>query len=171
MLIDCSYFTKGARHILNANATLGTLPHSNAAEVNDTIEAFIAEHQEDYLVAMLGKTIGNKVNAYLVCLDEDEKPTHHDNLDAVCDCLRDSFADYVFFHILRDTNTQGTVSGLVRLKCANEYVAPIVRQVNIWNTMVNKHRRFAEWCSSSDCTMAGISIDSEMLTKINQFNL
>lgn len=174
MLIDCSYFTNGPRHILNASlGTVGRLPNANATEVNETIEAYISEYQEEYLVGMLGKTMGNKVNANLVCLEEDEKPTHHENIDAVCERLRDSFADYVFFHILRDTSTQSTITGLVRLKCANEYVAPIRRQVNVWNTMVDKHSRFAEWCQSTDCTMPGISINpySDMLTKINQFNL
>lgn len=172
MLIDCSYFTKGPRHILNASlGTVGRLPNANATEVDDAIEAYISEYQEEYLVSILGNTMGNKVNAYLVCLDEDENPTHNTNIDAVCERLREPFADYVFFHILRDTSTQSTITGLVRLKCANEYVAPIRRQVNAWNSMVNKHRRFAEWCQASGCTLSGISINSDMLTKINQLNL
>lgn len=168
MLIDCSYFTKGPRRILNA--TLGTSTIPNAIEVNAAIEAYISVHQESYLVQVLGRA-GNRVNAYLVCLDEDETAKHNDNIDSVCDRLRDSFADYVFFHILRDMNTQSTITGLVRLKCANEYVAPIQRQVSTWNAMVDKHRIFAEWCQSSGCTLSGISINSELLTKINVLNL
>lgn len=174
MLIDCSYFTKGSRHILNASlGTPGncTLPNANAVEVNETIEAFISEHQEEYLVNVLGSVLGHKVNAYLVCMEEDESPKHIDSIDALCEHLRDSFADYVFFHILRDTNTQSTITGLVRLKCANEYVAPIRRQVNVWNSMVNKHRLFAEWCLSSDCPISGITISADMLEKINVLNL
>ncbi len=172
MLIDCSYFTKGSRHIMNATlGTLGRLPNANASEVIDTIEAYIAEYQEEYLIGMLGNKVGNKVNAYLVCLEEDEQPTYQHGFDAACELLRDSFADYVFFHILRDSSSQSTITGLVRLKCTNEYVAPIRRQVNVWNSMVNKHSRFAEWCQSSECTLSGISINSYMLTKINQLNL
>jgi hypothetical protein len=172
MLIDCSYFTKGPRRILNASlGTVGRLPNANATEVADAIEAYISEYQEEYLAGILGNTVGNKVNAYLVCLEEDENPTCNANIDAVCERLRESFADYVFFRILRDTSSQSTITGLVRLKCANEYVAPIRRQVNAWNSMVNKHRRFAEWCQSSGCTLSGINISSDMLTKINQLNL
>ena len=159
MLIDCSYFTKGTRHILNAS--LGTLPN----------EAYIAEFQEQYLVEMLGPTLGNKFNAYLVCLDEDEEPIRNEKMDAVCDRLKESFADYVFFHILRDANTQSSITGLVLLKSANTYVAPIRRQVSVWNTMVDRNRRFAEWCQSSDCTTSGISISNDMITKINALNL
>lgn len=172
MLIDCSYFTKGSRHILNASlGTNETLPNPNTMEVNLAIEGYIEEHQEMFLTQMLGQTLGNRVNAYLVCLEDDETPKHMPGLDAICDRLREPFADYVFFHILRDMNTQSTMTGLVRLKCANEYVAPLRRQVSIWNSMANKNRLFAEWCNSSECAISGISVDSNMLTYINTLNL
>ena len=172
MLIDSSYFCKGFRHILNA--TLGTedsLPNPNAMEVNLAIEGYIEEHQEMFLIRMLGRAMGNRVNSYLVCLDEDEEPKHSDIIDTLCDQLKESFADYVFFHILRDMNTQSTMTGLVRLKCANEYVAPIRRQVSIWNSMAEKNRLFSEWCNSSECATSGISIDPDMLIYINSLNL
>lgn len=171
MLIDCSYFTKGSRHILNATVGNTTIPNPNAIEVNAAIEAFIVENQEPYLVQMLGSSLGNRVNAYLVCLEEDETPKHNDHFDDVCGRLKESFADYVFFHILREMNSQASMTGLVRLKCANEYVAPIRRQVNVWNSMVDKNRLFAEWCQSADCTIYDISVDRYMLTKINPLNL
>ena len=69
MLIDCSYFIKGSRHIQNATLGNGKLPNANAMETCAAIEGFIAEYQESYLVATLGATIGNKLNAYLVCVD------------------------------------------------------------------------------------------------------
>lgn len=174
MLIDCAYFTKGSRHILNA--TLGTLgngtfPNANAVEVNEAIESYISEHQEEYLVSVFGYDFGQKVNSYLICIEEDESPKHIDSFDVLCEHLRDSFADYVFFHILRDVNTQSTITGLVRLKSVNEYVAPIRRQVNVWNAMVNKHRLLAKWCMSSDCPISGITISADMLEKINVLNL
>ena len=124
-----------------------------------------------FLIRMLGRTLGNRVNSYLVCLDEDEEPKHSSAIDTICDQLKESFADYVFFHILRNMNTQSTMTGLVRLKCANEYVAPIRRQVGIWNSMADKNRLFSEWCKSSECTTSGISIDPDMLTYINCLNL
>lgn len=172
MLIDSSYFCKGSRHILNATlGTKDTLPNPNAMDVNLAIEGYIQEHQERFLLRMLGQTLGNRVNAYLVCLEEDEEPKHAAGLDAICDRLREAFADYVFFYILRDMNTQSTMTGLVRLKCANEYVAPIRRQVSVWNSMANKNRVFAEWCKSSECTTSGISVDPDMVTYINSLNL
>lgn len=173
MLIDCSYFTKGTRHILNASlgCAEGSIPNPNAAEVCGAIIGYIEEHQEQYLRGMLGASLGNKVNAYLVCQDEDENPPIKENIDAVVERLRDSFADYVFFHIVRDSNEQQTMTGLVRLKCANTYVSPMSRQVNVWNAMVDKNRAFAEWAASDDCPLKGIGISSEMTTKINRLNL
>lgn len=170
MLIDSSYFCKGPRHILNASlGTKDTFPNPNAMEVNLAIEGYIEEHQERFLYLMLGQTLGNRVNTYLVCLEEEQKQIPA--IDAICDRLREPFADYVFFHILRDMNTQSTMTGLVQLKCANEYVAPIRRQVSIWNSMADKNRLFAEWCNSSECTISEISVDSDMLTYINSLNL
>lgn len=169
MLIDCSYFTEGPRHILNS--TLGTLPDPNAVEANAGIEAYIAEYQEEFLRLALGSSLGNKVHNYLVCLDEDASCKHTENFDVVCEKLKESFADYVFFHIMRDSNTQQTMTGLVRLKCANDYVAPIRRQVTVWNGMVKKNIRFIEWVGTSECPIEGIEMDKEVLTNINHFNL
>lgn len=172
MLIDCSYFTKGPRHILNASmGNHDTLRNPNAAEVNKAIEAYIEDNQERFLVRVLGATLGNKVNAYLVCQEEDENPTSNKNFDAICEHLREPFADYVFYYILRDSAAQATITGLVRLKCANDYVAPIRRQVSTWNAMVEKNRLFALWSQSVDCPIAGISISEDMTTKINSLNL
>lgn len=162
MLIDHTYFADGPRQIMNA--TLGQTPSPNSVEVCRTIEAYISEFQETYLRGMLGDETGNKVNAYLVCLDEDETAGHIGSYDEVCNRLKESFADYVFFHILRDINEQTTITGLVRMKCANTYVPPIRKQVSAWNAMVDKHRMFKEWSKSDN-------IKEEFLIKINHFNL
>lgn len=175
MLIDCSYFTKGQRRI--KNATIGipknptTLPNPDYAVVDELINGYISDYQEEFLIAMLGSKTANKVNAYLVCQQEDETPPHVESLEKVCEKLKEPFADYVFFHILRDTQTQSTITGVVRLKTVDEYVAPIRKQVDTWNRMVDRNRIFADWVNTEDCQMAGISVDNHMLTKINTLNL
>ena len=179
MLIDCSYFLEGPRHIQNATAgdskpkpiLPGGLPMDNSVAVNRTIEAYIAEFQEEFLKRMLGDTFGNKAHTYLVALEEDENPSHNPSYDSVLERLKVPFADYVFFHILRDANTQSTITGLVRLKCANEYVAPIRRQVTVWNSMVDRNRLFASWAKSEECPVRNITVDSFLLNKINPLNI
>jgi hypothetical protein len=168
MLIDVSYFTAGPRHILNAS--LGTMPNPNAEEVNAAIEDYIAYYQEQYLCEMLGESLGNKVNAYLVCQDEGDTISN-EHIETLCAQLRQSFADYVYYQIIGTSNEQATMTGLVMLKSANTYSAPINRQVGVWNAMVERNRRFAQWCNSSECSFPNIRTSSNMLTKINNLNL
>ena len=169
MLIDCSYFTKGSRQILNC--TVGTLPSPNAQEVMKSIEAYIAENQEQFLLRMLGPSVANKVHNYLVCQDEDGAVKRIESIDDVCSRLRESFADYVFFQILRTANTRATINGLVVLKISDTHVAPLRRQVVAWNTMVDRNNLFAQWCKTDQCKLTGIKISDAMLTKINSLNL
>jgi hypothetical protein len=94
------------------------------------------------------------------------------DMETLCSRLRESFADYVYYKILADGSEQATVTGLVRLKSANTQVgSPINRQVTVWNMMVERNRRFAEWASSGRCPYVGIKTSSKMLTKINNMNL
>lgn len=171
MLIDCSYFTVGSRRILNAAVgSKGTFPDANAIEVNAAIEAYISENQELFLMKMLGHSLGNKVHTYLISLDEGGQK-RLEVFDALCERLSESYADYVFYRILRDSNSQATATGLVRLKCANEYVSPIRKQTAVWNNMVEKNRNFALWAASEECKLKGVSVSEEMITMINIFNL
>ncbi len=169
MLIDCSYFVDGPRHI--QNATLGKMPNPNAEEVNAAIKAYIRVFQRPFLKEALGAPIAGAVTSYLKLIEQDENEEHDADLDVVIERLREPFANYVFYKILRDNNSQATMTGLVRLKCANDYVAPLRRQVSIWNDMVDMIADFSAWCKSSDCHVSGIYTDSNLLTKTNVLNL
>ncbi len=169
MLIDCSYFTAGPRHI--QNATLGRMPNPNAEEVNAAIKAYIARYQRKFLNGVVGANLSRAIISYLEKMDKNSGTEPQADLDMVIEQLREPFADYVFYRILRDCNTQATMTGLVRLKCANDYVAPIRRQVSTWNGMVDMIADFTKWCKSSDCTISGIVTASNFLTKINALNL
>lgn len=172
MLIDCSYFVDGPRHIQNATlGNSGRMPKANSEEVNAAIEAYIKMFQWPFLKEALGAPIASSVNSYLKLHEKHEGEKHDIDLDMVIEQLREPFANYVFYKILRDSNSQATMTGLVRLKCANDYVAPIRRQVSTWNDMVNMIADFSAWCKSSDCHVSGIVTDSNLLTKINVLNL
>lgn len=172
MLIDCSYFVDGPRHIQNATlGDSGRMPKANSEEVNAAIEAYIKMFQWPFLKEALGAPIASSVNSYLKLHEKYEGEEHDVDLDMVIEQLREPFANYVFYKILRDSSSQATMTGLVRLKCANDYVAPIRRQVSTWNDMVNMIADFSAWCKSSDCHVSGIVTDSNLLTKINALNL
>ena len=93
------------------------------------------------------------------------------DLDMVLEQLKEPFADYVFFKILRDSSSQATMTGLVRLKSANNYVAPIKRQVSTWNEMVEAIADFRDWCDSDECPFPDIETSDNFKSKINTFNL
>lgn len=165
MLIDVSFFTAGSRHILNA--TLGT----ESTLVNDTILDYIATYQAEYLTGMLG-AVGEDIHSYLVDLDEDASTERNEAYDSICSRLRQPFADYVFFQLLRVSNTQATIMGLLRLKeGANEYASPMNRGVITWNRMVSRNRAFLRWCEDGKCPIKGIKIQRNLLTPVNRFNL
>ena len=84
--------------------------------------------------------------------------------------LKEPFADYVLFNILRDASSQATITGNVRLKCANEYVSPIKAQVIAWNRMVDANIKFILWAREGNCPIP-LETQTNMLNRINQFNL
>lgn len=165
MLIDVSYFTAGPRQILNATLGKGT------SKENAVIEQYIAEYQEEFLCRVLGQNVGEAMQSYLDKLDDDPEVETDSDFEAVCAKLRKPYADYVFFNILRDSGQTSTITGLVRLKVANQYVEPIIRQVTTWNRMANSLNLFAEWVDNGESPVSGIEIDPYMLESINRFNL
>lgn len=165
MLIDVSYFTAGPRQILNATLGKGT------TRENAVIEQYIAEYQEEFLCRVLGDKVGAAMQSYLCELDNKPEADNDKDMDALCAKLRKPFADYVFFYILRDSGQQASITGVVKLKSANSYVEPIVRQVSTWNRMANKLNLFAEWVDGGECPVSGIVIDKYLLESINRFNL
>ena len=168
MLIDCSYFVSGPRQI--QNATLGKLPNVHAETVNEAIKTYIRMFQWPFLKGVLGSHCATILNKYLKQIENSDEE-HDEDLDMIIEQLNEPFANYVFYKILRDVNDQATMTGLVHLKCANEYVSPIRRQVSIWNDMVDMIEDFSVWCKSSECRLSDISTDSNFLTKINVLNL
>lgn len=168
MLIDVSYFTYGPRQIENASTV--KMPLSGSLSVNEAIDGYIKSFQYEYLLNMTGKKLAGEITDYLDLVEKNEPvdPGNESAYEMLCEKLRESFADYVFYYILRDMNHKSTMTGLVRLKCANTYIAPIKRQVSIWNSMVNKNRLFVEWAKGNSFE---VEVNKNLLTCINSFNL
>mgnify|MGYP004500939209 CR=1 FL=1 len=165
MLIDVSYFTAGPRQILNATLGKGT------TKENAVIEQYISEYQEEFLCRALGVKVGAAVQSYLDDFDNNPDAVESEDFEAIITKLRKPFADYVFFYILRDAGQSATITGVVRLKVANTYVEPIVRQVTTWNRMANALNLFDEWVDGGECPVPGVEIEQYLLEPINRFNL
>lgn len=174
MLIDVSYFTSGPRHIMNATANAS--PNQNQLSVNKAIMGYVKHYQMAFLCEMLGDALALLLNGYMAEKEAAEKDNQdfdvNEGYEMLMSKLRESFADYVFFYILRDAATQATDRGLVIWKNDNEVVSPISRQVSVWNEMVNRNIRFKAWVGAQSSAPYSVAVVSDnMITRINPFNL
>ena len=165
MLIDVSYFTKGARRIQNASANDRMKADSGAT--NSVIESYIECYQHRFLSAVVGEKEAGYIEDYLGMADSEEGESKYRE---VCERLKEPFADYVMFYILRDSNIQKTVTGSVKLKSANTSVSTIRAQVNVWNDMVGRNLDFIRWAREGNCPIDLVT-ETQMLNRINQFNI
>ena len=163
MLIDVSYFTSGPRHI--ENASVAEMPSPQSLAVNEVINGYIKAFQTEFLHTAVGFSLSQAITDYLEIVEQ-EKEDSSDEVD-----ILEKDEPQSGYALLCDMNTQATITGLVRLKCANEYISPIKRQVSVWNSMVKKNRLFVEWAMSDDCPFTGLKIQKNLLTPINAFNL
>ena len=164
-LIDCSYFYVGPLQIMNARP-IDDLDN-NAIAVQETITGYIERYQGEFLLKMVGKELSADVTAYLAERGNDENHTD-EAMEELCDKLRPSFAHYVYFKIVGDVNQTMTITGLMKLKSANDNQIPRQRMVKVWNDMVELNKQFVAWAEESDYD---VFYYVEMVTPINQFNL
>lgn len=162
MLIDVSFFISGPRRIVNAVSN--TTPNANNTAVNSAIMGYIKHYQKDFLCGMLGFDLGSKVDKYIK--SKDEGADIDEEYEDICSRLQESFADYVFFYILRNANREMTISGLVSLKSANSYISPLDKEVEVWNEMVQRNIEFKNYANSK-----GIVVNKNFITPINPFNI
>ena len=164
-LIDCSYFYVGPLQIMNARP-IDDLDN-NAISVQETITGYIERYQGEFLLKMVGKELSADVTAYLAERGNDEQHTD-EAMEELCEKLRPSFAHYVYFKLVGDVNQTMTITGLMKLKSANDNQIPRQRMVKVWNDMVELNKQFVAWAEESDYD---VFYYVEMVTPINQFNL
>lgn len=164
-LIDCSYFYVGPLQIMNARP-IDDLDN-NAIAVQETITGYIERYQGEFLLKMVGKELSADVTAYLAERGNDEQHTD-EAMEELCEKLRPSFAHYVYFKLVGDVNQTMTITGLMKLKSANDNQIPRQRMVKVWNDMVELNKQFVAWAEESDYD---VFYYVEMVTPINQFNL
>ena len=164
-LIDCSYFYVGPLQIMNARP-IDDLDN-NAIAVQETITGYIERYQGEFLLKMVGKELSADVTAYLAERGNDEQHTD-EAMEELCEKLRPSFAHYVYFKLVGDVNQTMTITGLMKLKSANDNQIPLQRMVKVWNDMVELNKQFVAWAEESDYD---VFYYVEMVTPINQFNL
>lgn len=177
-LIDCSYFYVGPLQVMNARPQNEL--DTNAIAIQEEITAYIERYQEEFLLKMVGKSVADVVTDYLAHLEayqqaleeaaegEEPEPYVNEAAETLCQHLRPSFAHYVYFKLVGDVNQTMTITGLMKLKSANDNQSPRNRMVRVWNDMVNLNKQFVEWAETSNYE---VFYHVEMITPINNFNL
>lgn len=181
MLIDVTSFTSGPRQIENAAVPQKTANHIAVAE---RINGYIDFYQTDFLRHAVGPHLCSDIDAYSRVEHHTQEETlaeensngeqvayeePNERMESLIALLREPFAEYVFFYMLRDMNALPTITGLVQLKCANSYVSPLEKGVQAWNRMVEGLELFAR--EAKGLGVEGVTIDKNMLTYLNTFNL
>lgn len=169
MLIDVSYFTEGPRHILNAspNTASALAKGQNSLAVNERIESYIRYYQPQFLEKMLGASLKAVFEMYIDEQDNGCADTDND-YEEMLERLRESFADYVYFWILKTANRKSTITGHVVLKNDNKIASPNVEMCRAWNDMVDRNIDFVKW--AEHCPFS-VEISESMLTHINTMGL
>lgn len=167
-LIDCSYFYVGPLQIENARP-IDDLDN-NAFAVDEAITAYIERYQGEFLLKMVGKDLAQTVTDYLAAVEAAAPEPHVDEYaETLCQQLRPSLAHYVYYKLVGDAGQNMTITGLMKLKSANEYQSPRNRMVKVWNDMVELNKQFIAWASEQ--SGYDVYYHVEMITPINRFNL
>ena len=120
--------------------------------VNNAIDGFIKEYSPVFLTKVYGKELADKIIGT-------EMDSADDQLRKKFESVAEPLADFVMFHILRNTSQRATIDGTVVIKSANTRVSPAVMQANIWNSMVDKLRDF---CKQNE----QVRVNQDLLVKI-----
>ena len=159
-LIDCKYFYVGPLQVQNARP-IDDLD-ANAQAVQESITAYIERYQSEYLEKMLGEELAQQVLSYFDGESEDAA------MESLCEKLRLSFAYYIYYKLVGDVNQTTTITGLMKLKSANENQPIRNRMTRVWNEMVDLHKKFLKWAEASSFN---VFYREEMVTYINQYNI
>lgn len=177
-LIDCSNFYSGPLAIENAKATDDL--DNNAYAVQEAITGYIEHYQDEFLDKMVGEAVAAQVKYHLAAVEayeqalanaedgEEVEPYADDDAEELCEKLRKPFAHYVYFKMVGDCNQTMTITGLMRIKSANDNQPPRQRMVSVWNHMVELNKKFVKWAETSSYE---VFYHVNMVTPINQFNI
>lgn len=179
-LIDCTYFTQGERSILGAPLSVTATTDQGEIAVRDAIHGYVDTLQGEFLKNVVGKVTASLLQEYLdlkaaaaeaeLLEDEDPEWTEDAELEMIASSLREPFADFVFYNILRYARHQPTVTGLVALKCANDYMDPARRQAAAWNHMVDRLLEFVSDVKPKIRSYSAV-VSLNYIHKINSMNL
>lgn len=176
MIIDYTFFQSGELRISGLPLPEVTPGPTNNAVLYD-LSAYIARYEDEYLELALGEMY----NPFCEYLRSGESGDDRwDNLkgklaielkDSGFTLKRSPIANYVYFHYLRDHQSDATATGVKKDTDEGTLVSPELKMVRAWNDMVSMNDALFRWIDSNRNDYPEWSYDVYLLGKINIFGL
>lgn len=163
-VIDYTYFEEGALRIEGVN---NGMTYASQA-TGDSISAYIAEYERDYLCKVLGDDLAGSIIDYTEAGKEDS-----DEMNALRDYLRNfggiekhsPIANYVFFHFMRIASHNATALGVTMNNTDNRNISSDWLCCRAWNEMVKMNRKLRAFLRKN--FSGRYQFDCDMLETIN----
>ena len=170
MLIDVTYFQSGSLYISGISLPEMSPTPTNIAVTGD-IEGYIQEYETEYLIQALGYDIYKEFSEYLSS-EKDEGRWEELKNRLVPDRTKVSpIANYVYYHYLRNHQSDATVSGVKKDSDEGDLVSAERKMCDAWNRMVDMNKRLFSWIESHKEDYPGWCYNPSLVRKINIFNL
>lgn len=176
MIIDYTFFQSGELRISGLPLPEVTPGPTNNAVLYD-LSAYIARYEDEYLELALGEMY-NPFCEYLRSGESGDDRWNNlkgklaiEPKDGGFTLKRSPIANYVYFHYLRDHQSDATATGVKKDTDEGTLVSPELKMVRAWNDMVSMNDALFRWIDSNRNDYPEWSYDVYLLGKINIFGL
>lgn len=177
MLTDVTFFQSGSLYI-SGICPPGVSPSPTDIAVEGDIERYIREYETEYLIKALGYEIYREFSGYLSSGEDGEARWEELKGRLVFSPVpgEESFmvspiANYVYYHYLRNHQSDATVSGVKKDSDEGDLVSAERKMCDAWNRMADMNTRLFAWIGSHREDYPGWRYDPSLVRKINTFNL
>lgn len=177
MLTDVTFFQSGSLYI-SGICPPDIAPSPTNIAVTGDIEGYIREYETEYLIQALGQDVYREFAEYLS--SEKDGESRWDELKGRLvfspasgeGSFRVSpIANYVYYHYLRNHQSDATVSGVKKDSDEGDLVSAERKMCDAWNRMVDMNRQLFAWIESHKEDYPGWCYAPSLVRKINTFNL
>lgn len=163
MMIDYTFFQDGLLMVDGAMALATPSPTNKA--IAGRIESYINQYEPEYLSKLLGEKL---YNDFLSNEDSEQWEDFKKLIVKDNGCFKTSpIANYVYFFLVRDSQSKATVNG-VKSDGDENLVSAGAKLVSAWNNMVFENRKIYMWLCNE---FHNVPTEPELLETINSLGV
>lgn len=156
-IIDVTYFSHAPHVIANASGITNSAMSNAASKV---IEDLMNQFHDTFLRDVLGEGAENVIEELG---RNDSNETLSDEVKAIAEALVEPFGLFMYFQILRNSQSIAGITGVYQLVSSDNHISPRTLQTQCWNDMARQLRRLS--CKN------GWPCKCNLLTFVNPFNI